>query len=332
MLIYANDNADGLPGVNTTGLVTRAKIGVAGALNPRTVPVQSYDWMTPLLQDDADLPGNRAARFHYVYSQYQCPEQTRTAILYTLGLNNSPDRADFAQYPTWPACSYLMPAYFSLWGRSYAQTILTYTETSPALPIRARTILSSWEVQNDTYSSHLSQVGPASRKVFAADGTRYMDAFNVIDIDVNPDSSWYGAFSSLGAWWCGSTEYGVKTGSLNWNGRPISPGSPSQGLNLPVSYRHGPPSWGEQAASSGAVRLDGPEAGDGELSGAGMQIAQNGTAQGNTGYINAIFFDGHVETLSDRQSREISLWYPTGSTVQVSAQGMTDVPNGTVIP
>jgi prepilin-type processing-associated H-X9-DG protein len=58
------------------------------------------------------------------------------------------------------------------------------------------------------------------------------------------------------------------------------------------------------------------------------------TAQSNSGRINALFFDGHVASLNDRQSREPVLWYPSGATVTASgeAEGMVYVPEGFVIP
>jgi prepilin-type N-terminal cleavage/methylation domain-containing protein/prepilin-type processing-associated H-X9-DG protein len=327
---YANANEDYIPGVNTTGLVTRAKNGVSGAMNPHTVPVQSFDWMTPLLQDDPSLPDNRAARFHSLYSAYQCPEQTRTSSLYSTG--TTPDSVDFVQFPSWPACSYLMPAYFSYWGRSFAQTVLTHSEANPSLAVLAQVVSSSWEVRSDSYSSHIDQVGPPAGKIFVADGTRYMDASNIISTNISPDPYSYGAFTSLGAWWCGGTEYGVRALSRSWDGRYVNPGSPANGRNLPVSYRHRPQVSGGQITQSGATQLAGAEAGAVQLAPGSIQVPSNDTAQGNTGYINAVFFDGHVATLNDRQSREISLWYPTGSIVTISAEGMTNVPNGTVIP
>jgi prepilin-type processing-associated H-X9-DG protein len=328
---YVNANQDYIPGVNTSGVATRAKNGIWGALNPHTIPVQSYDWMTPLLQADPSLPDNRAARFQYLYAQYACPEQTRQSVLYQTGLNMCLDKADFLAYPSWPASSYLMPQYFSLWGTTYNGWALARKEGSSLL-VTAACASPSWEVLNTTYSSHLSQVGPPASKIFVADGTRYMDANGLIDTDVQPEPQLFGAFASGGGWWCGGTEYGVKSNSLSWDGRHVNPGSPAQGQNLPASYRHRSSAAGGQAAPSGIMPLHLTEVGDAELINDRTLPARDGTVQGNNGYINAVYFDGHVETLNDRQSREISLWYPTGSIVQASSEGLTYAANGTVIP
>ena len=48
--------------------------------------------------------------------------------------------------------------------------------------------------------------------------------------------------------------------------------------------------------------------------------------------MNAVFFDGHVERLDDRASRDIDRWYPTGSVRSGDYVGMTTVPAGYVIP
>jgi prepilin-type processing-associated H-X9-DG protein len=61
-------------------------------------------------------------------------------------------------------------------------------------------------------------------------------------------------------------------------------------------------------------------------------IGQTGAAQDNRGCMNTLFFDAHVERLNDRESRQIELWYPTGSVVEDASCGMTDVDVGYVIP
>jgi prepilin-type processing-associated H-X9-DG protein len=77
----------------------------------------------------------------------------------------------------------------------------------------------------------------------------------------------------------------VASGSLNWNNRPVSTGSPSRGNNLALSYRHG---------------------------------MQNGAtnAHDNRGRINTVFFDGSVRSLNDQKSRDPIMWYPRGTVVK----------------
>jgi hypothetical protein len=336
MLVYANENLGFIPGVNTSGVSTRAKVGM-DAMNARTVPVQSFDWMTPIIQDDPALPDRWIERFNYLYNDYRCPLQTRTGILYTGGGLSSEDM-EWAQSHAWLACSYLMPAYFSYWGQAHVNEVLAYYEANPALAIRASVPPTSWEVRNTDYNSHLEQVGPAARKIFAADGTRYVHssapgAVPYAEIDLSPTPTYFGAFSDGGGWWSGSTAYGVKIGTKNWDGYTLGTGSPSRGANLEFSYRHpGPPSIAPTAKMPGhyqSAHL--PGVGDGDL----HASPTSGAAQDNHGCINVVCFDGHTEHLTDRGSRDIDRWYPTGSVVSsyVSPiEEMTVVPSGYVIP
>src|SRR5262249_7306975 len=149
----------------------------------------------------------------------------------------------------------------------------------------------------------LGQVGASARKIAAADGTRYLNgppSNPVLDHDVEPIVPLYfGSFTSAGAWWGGDTSYGVRSGRAKWDGPTGQGGSdpPAGGRALRLSYRHG--------AKSGEEPID---------------------CQSNKGSMNAMFFDGHIARLNDRQSREITYWYPTGAKVIHPEEGMTTVP------
>ena len=339
MQVYANDNQDGIPGINTSGVALEAKKiiwgGTPSVLSPRSLPVQNWDWMTPLLQDDPNLPDGRAARFHYLYSEYRCPEQTHEVAVYSGG--TAPDIHDFDQY-TGPACSYLMSAWFQWFGQNDAHPgggnrIIGYCDPPHQMvPIYAKAAPTNFEVRVDDYLPRLDQVGPSARKVFVADGTCYVDAAGVIDIDVSVIPTYYGAFGGEGGWWTGSKEYGVRAGSQNWCGQMATPGSASHGLNLPISYRHALTAFDVPTVPAGGVTSGGTHWGGADLGSGDAQSIQDGSAQHNRGFMNAVFFDGHVERLNDRQSREIDLWYPTGAIVQTPAEGMTCASQGMVIP
>jgi prepilin-type processing-associated H-X9-DG protein len=85
----------------------------------------------------------------------------------------------------------------------------------------------------------------------------------------------------------------------------VGAGSPANGKNLKLSYRH-----------------------------RGGRRSNATTCQANRGAANVAFFDGHVEELTDRESRRIDLWYPKGAVVTDggSSEGMTTKPPGYVIP
>lgn len=331
---YTAEHEDWLPGPNTSGVITRvASYGDGSGLQQSNVPVQSFDWMTPLALYDRVLPDNRADRWFDLWTQYRCPSQHRDSRIFAS--SQAPqDRTDFSTYPyPWPGCSYLMPTYFSMWGSDQFQ-ILTFIP-SAHIPVGSKVVPQSWEVQNQDYLSRIDSVGPPAQKVFVADGTRYLDAGGRLSTNVSPDPTYLGDFTTMAPWWAGSTAYGVARNTLNWDGDVLSVGSPSDGDNLPLSYRH--PAF---ASLDGTGSMEGQQPAtlisDGSpaiLPGSGSPSSpQTGAAQDNHGAINTLFFDGHVERLNDRQSREISLWYPTGSVVAEESEGMTSLPVGYVIP
>lgn len=314
---YAAENQDWIPGVNTSGVATRAKRLMMpddpnGYCQPH-VPVQSYDWMTPLASyiNPAELPANRAERWHHLWTTYKCPSVKWTNDFVW---GNPPDADDFAQY-TYPVCSYLSPCYFHHWGAAHQLDVVGYMEGLPRpIPIPARTLSVSWPVQPPAeFVSRLSEIGPPASKIFVADGTRYVMESGHVDFDINLDPAYFGAFNSSGGWWSISSTYGVAPGTLNWDGDTIADGSPSGGLNLYFSYRHPP---GTPPAPADAL----------------CETEFTGAAQDNHGGINALFFDGHVERLNDQMSRAIEMWHPTGSVVQGDPVGMTTVPPGYEIP
>ncbi len=246
------------------------------------------------------MPSVRAERFKFLLQKFRCPSLTYSSGLY----GSAPDLKEFQKQAPWPAVSYLMPVYFQYWGQRN-QRVLCYDEKIKAIPVmtKAAPDYPDWEVRVDDYVPRIDRVGAAARKIFAADGTRYVTYSTFIDIEVAPIPNWNGAFADWGAWYCGSQAYGVKSDTLNWDNLPVPDGSESQGQNLTVSYRHG-----------------------------GQAGCLSGDAHDNRGLINAVFFDGHVERLTDRQSRQVHLWYPSGTVVQNPSSGMTDVPVGYVVP
>jgi len=292
---------DGIPGVNTTGVPLRQLMGGNWSDWQRgNLPVQQYDWMSPILKYDTEFPNSRAERWALLQERYRCPSQVGySSLIY----QRPPDWQEFQTInQELTALSYLMPMWFQWWGSQ--QTGYRLGDIRGGLAVYAQVGPTNFEVKVKNFRSRLEDVGNPARKVFAADGTRFMDVDRTVDHDVNPFPQWFGSFTSTGAWWAGSTAYGVKRGSLNWADSSVGRGSPAEGENLTLSYRHG------------CQR------------GAGL----SGTAQANQGAINAVFFDGHVDRLRDRPSREIHLWYPQGAVVNTSSEGMTAAAIGDIIP
>lgn len=290
---YFAENADWIPGVNTSGVKVRRYVGIAGALDNDKMPVQAFDWMTPILSPSMEMQANWAERWHELNEKFSCPSQRHEkAIIYSESSFDPAYQDVFDKY-TWTAVSYLMPAHFQYWGTRYSdaehEIVLATHADSSGLEIVARTPSTGWEASHRTYKSIITQVGNPSQKIAVADGTRYLDAGGpgggeILDLDVTPDPQFFGSFTTSGAWWSGSTAYGVGQGTKNWAGISVSEGSPSNGKNLYLTYRHG-----------------------------SSRAGTSGSARDNRGMINAMFFDGSVRRLTDKQSRNPIYWYPKGS-------------------
>ena len=302
---YAGENRDYIPGLNTSGVAVSAKRFAMGG-NPSVLyqskmAVQTYDWMTPILAPGMEMPALRSERFKFLLEKFRCPSQMYTAVVYESA--DGPDLDEFwAQGPV-PASSYKMPAHFQFVGQSESDQRIGSDERIPSIPILAKSGSPTWEVVVPNYIPRLDRVGPSARKIFAAEGTRYLDESQLLDYDPSPIPNWFGAFSAAGGWWSGCPAYGVAPGSINWDGMPVAEGSLSGGMNLAVTYRHG--------LQRGSL---------------------SGDPHQNSGAINAAFFDGHVQRMSDRQSREPQMWYPTGAVVKVPSEGMTNLPVDFVLP
>jgi prepilin-type N-terminal cleavage/methylation domain-containing protein/prepilin-type processing-associated H-X9-DG protein len=306
---YATENSDWFPGVNTSGVVLRSKQMAlsSGSLlfNPK-IPVQTYDWLTPILSAGQELPADPVQRFKFLLNTYRCPSQRYTAVVYP----TSGPGFDLGRFNTgvpYSAVSYQMPYHFQAAGTANRTTMsLGSQEGLATLPLEAETAPTSWEVNVTDYVPRLNRVGPAARKICVADGTRFVRGSDeLLDFDARPVPDRFGSFTSQAAWWSGSREYGVEPGSANWDGMSVNPTGLGQdaanGVAIPISYRHGKPA---------AAR----------------------TAKANKGTINALFFDGHVSRLADRESREVHLWYPSGAVVTKPGEGMTRVEVNYVIP
>ena len=307
LAIYVDDNEGWLPGYNTSGfrtLALKAKWGSdIGCLCQADVPVQPWDWMTPLLSGATELPTQRARRFKSLMERFRCPSQAYDSALF----GSAQDMVDFRTITPWPGVSYLSPVHFHFCGQKQTGRMLGFLEdTEVELYMRAAppAAISGWEVETTDYLPMIDRVGPPARKIFVADGTRFLpSATEPLDHDVSPNPEWYGSFTDPGGWWTGSVAYGGAADTLNWAGTPIQHGSYSRGLNLALTYRHG--------ARSDSV---------------------SGDVRNNRGLMQALFFDGHAQSLTDRESREIVHWYPSGTVVTKPGEGMTHALNGSVVP
>ena len=291
---YATDFNSYYPGTNTTG-ANLIRHYTDQKWNKDYVPVQRYDWITPLLTYETSLPNRRSTKFYTLFKRYQCPSVwPDPPIIYSGSI--PPDISDFRnELQPNPGISYLMPISFQHWGQNQRNIIVGFDPLNTSFgAVRAEVGRLSWSTRTDEFVSRFERIGTTSDKIMFADGTRYVDGSDglVYDIDIHHKPSIFGSFTSSGAWWTGSTAYGIGFREKTNDGRIPRDRSPSDGQNQLWTYRHGCDKGGK---------------------------------------INASFFDGHIESLTNRKSRNINYWYPRGTIVTDPVGGMTHVPDNYTI-
>lgn len=310
---YVAEHKDYVPGINTSG--GTLQLSILNSPDPTVplrnlrLPVQTWDWMSPLISTSTELGPNRAERFLKLINDYRCPSQAivKADYLYPPGLPAAQvrDRADFLpREKDFQSVSYLMPGSFQYFG---TRSNVSLGVDRFGQRVGAAVVPTGFNWSIERYQGKLDQVGRAASKIFAADGMRYLTNTDQIDFDVSPTSTFYGAFGSAGAFWCGDESYGVRQQSANWDGRQVSAGGSnpeSAGRALSFTYRHG-------SSVSSDIATD---------------------ARSNRGTINAVFFDGHVARMGDRQSRAVEHWYPSGAILEDQAQNMFNHENNFRVP
>jgi prepilin-type N-terminal cleavage/methylation domain-containing protein/prepilin-type processing-associated H-X9-DG protein len=160
-------------------------------------------------------------------------------------------------------------------------TLFILTSGTPTPGITGETrlgVTSNWPVIVPGYRPRLNKVGSASTKIYAADGGKFaISAAPTYQLIVWPTASttsgWSGWSSDFGPWTTQTNGY-VRTNAYgNAGGAPID--------SRVFAYRHGTTNIGT-GPNSGAA-------------------------------LNAVFFDGHAETLSEMESANPALWMPRGS-------------------
>lgn len=231
MLTYASSNEGYFPGLNTTGTRLRS----VQANNPDLLktrgdlPVQAWDWMTASLDDNA-LPVDRARRFYYLLREYADPAMRETVQL-GQGANTEMDEVA-EENSGFPGPSFIMPTAFAWNGTEITRgtEVVQFAQSGSDDDDHAQI--------PKAYTPKVESVGAQSRKVAVADGFRtltstggildprvWIDPYGGNDLSI---PYLFGAFADSGPVKRNSIAYGKK-GS----------GIPADGLQLPLSYRHG---------------------------------------------------------------------------------------------
>lgn len=230
---WSVEHRDTIPGVNTTGHFALGDVFAQQDMcydsRPST-PTSVFDWMSPVFGDSSQLSANRAERTRQLFTRFACPSaRQHNDTLWGW----APDIGQFEEIlrdEGFPQISYLSPASFHLLGPRVGGATLGmhYGWIGPV-------------VTPSSYRPQLDMVGvQPSRKVFLADGTRYVGAGGLLDFDVDVSPEYFGSFTSSGPIYIASTAYGrsrhLAPPSERAGRPPVDAGAPQH--NRDLSYRH----------------------------------------------------------------------------------------------
>lgn len=224
MYIAANDGA--FTGATTSSWPGQNGVPIDGdrfvGNTTSATPVQQQDWITPLVGDLFGFSANRAERTQQLFETMRDPRQGR--MNNRLFAPSAPsDLADFERVFNkggFRAVSYLAPAAFQFWGTPRPGSftpgqppvqgdIALWTKRFGGVPNNWSGALAGTIKTPRGYLPRIDQVGtsPANKAQFA-DGTRYLEADNSLDINVNPTPTFLGNHVSAFFGWEGGTAYG----------------------------------------------------------------------------------------------------------------------------
>lgn len=287
MAVYTTDYGDWLPGPNTSGI--RLDVGDARGVNNPNSPVTDWDWITPIVGNMLDLPADRLLRY-----------QTMLQTDMTCPVNIEQYAANFT-----PEAG-LLPMDKESNGEGPHPRIMSYT-ASPHFLVAANLGPSRWRDEDDPgefmrmwqrgpritpagggwlqagmtlpkgYRPKLSLIGTPSTKSLAHEGGRFWDS------NLNGGR--------------GGLDY---TTAVNTSGLSSSP----QGNFASVG-----PYFSSGNTPSGMGGLARTESGEPTKQFKDLFLRHSANK------MNVVFFDGHVESLDQRQVANPALYAPRGSTI-----------------
>lgn len=237
-------------GANVTGWIdvpgaNQSDANYVGDTSPGT-PTQTTDWITPLLGDELNLSPNRALRTQQLLEQVRDPRNTRFNDSLFGGAESDFD--DFAAAATnggFRSTSYLAPAAFHFWGTPEPGGFVpgqgTVKGDEEIWLKKYGGIPYNWSggtafnIETPrSYRPKIDMIGPSpAQKVMFADGTRYVDFSDLIDIDTDPTPFLFGNFVSGFFAYEGETSYGRQRPGLPYSARRQGLG---QGLDRRVLF------------------------------------------------------------------------------------------------
>jgi prepilin-type processing-associated H-X9-DG protein len=287
MLIYVTENHGFIPGTGaTTGQVFFTQPADTNAVGS-----------TPLITN-----GNIPPEAPIYPSDYFAPLIMEMRLPWKTKLDpNESNR--YAEYMTMPV--FQCPAYVGVtetpYGGQYAGTIqaISYTtawafqlnQPFPALGITGVTRMSSgdnWPLTGAEFQPKITRFGDASQKIFMADGAK----FAIQKSGASGSPLPFGSYTlKIGSPW-----YDDDNGSLG----PFTDLGPWSQISGAYDRSHNPAAGNVKTGSD-------PR----------LLSYRHGGQKNGTFKMNAVFFDGHVETMDEGRSSDPKLWLPRGTAMPV---------------
>ncbi|QDU70751.1 type II secretion system protein [Mucisphaera calidilacus] len=179
MFSYSISSKSFLPGPNTSGAHITA--GYSDWRQSSTEPTQNMDWISPLFGHALGLSEDRGDRLDDIFNnEFRCPSNTETyngAVFDAGGVGD-------VDYENFTVSSYSSPLAFHLWGDNTGANVpLKHgTVASRGNPPPAAEAISL----DPGYKGTVDSVGSNSEKVFALDGTRYVDGDGTVTYSGTP--------------------------------------------------------------------------------------------------------------------------------------------------
>lgn len=226
-LTYATENDDYYAGPMTSGLEGFSNGSGSTDYIDNTdaiTPVQTWDWISPILGEELNLPADRVEKLRRILTGFACPTHDGNAapvLIYDPGgSSNANDRDKLIELVETTAGGLLSPSYLATagfhtypWGEIEGRAQLTNQRRYQAF--LGRNNIDFVRRDKDpfavpmTFNWRTSQLGvQASAKSVALDGSRYYESQTGLDIDVRPIVASYGMFGDSGPTFTGSRAYG----------------------------------------------------------------------------------------------------------------------------
>ena len=240
-----------------------------------TTPVQTFDWISPILGEELGFSPNRAERFGNIFNDFADPSvRIFNDTVYT-GSGASADIAELQEYFTgsrgYKQASYLSPFAMHAWPEpQFRFGTSPPSSDAQVWSDRYGGVPYNWDYPDVTHPGardpdhretnfrpRTDRVGPVlSEKVIAMNGTRYLDG-RILDFDNQAVPGTFGGFTEGTPQYIENTAYGTS--------------GPGGGLQRELSFRH---------------------------------IGES---------INMAFFDGHVQNADIQETMERVDWFfPSG--------------------